>query len=45
MIFLYKRNKKKHNMYVIKRSGEKETVQFDKITNRLNKLLYNGLDK
>lgn len=32
-------------MYVIKRSGDKEKVQFDKITNRLNKLLYNDLDK
>jgi len=32
-------------MYVIKRSGSKENVQFDKITSRLQKLLYGGLDK
>jgi ribonucleotide reductase alpha subunit len=32
-------------MYVVKRSGNKESVQFDKITNRLVKLLYGGLEK
>lgn len=32
-------------MFVIKRSGNKENVQFDKITSRLQKLLYGGLDK
>ena len=32
-------------MYVVKRSGNKESVQFDKITNRLEKLLYGGLEK
>ncbi len=32
-------------MYVIKRSGEKEIVQFDKVTNRLRKLLYGGLEE
>ena len=32
-------------MFVIKRSGIKENVQFDKITSRLQKLLYGGLDK
>ena len=32
-------------MFVIKRSGNKENVQFDKITSRLQKLLYSGLDK
>lgn len=32
-------------MYVIKRSGLKENVQFDKITSRLQKLLYGGLDE
>lgn len=32
-------------MYVVKRSGNKESVQFDKITNRLVKLLYGSLEK
>jgi ribonucleoside-diphosphate reductase alpha subunit len=32
-------------MFVIKRSGDKENVQFDKITSRLQKLLYGGLNK
>ena len=32
-------------MFVIKRSGIKENVQFDKITSRLQKLLYGGLEK
>lgn len=32
------------NMYVIKRSGENEKVHFDKITIRLRKLLYGGLE-
>lgn len=32
-------------MFVIKRDGKKEPVHFDKITKRLSKLLYDGLDK
>jgi ribonucleoside-diphosphate reductase alpha subunit len=32
--------KKHEHMYVIKRNGDKENVRFDKITNRIEKLLY-----
>lgn len=32
-------------MYVIKRSGIHEPIHFDKITRRISKLLYGGLDK
>lgn len=32
--------KKKESMHVIKRDGRKENVRFDKITNRIQKLLY-----
>jgi ribonucleoside-diphosphate reductase alpha chain len=33
-------NKKSEPMYVIKRNGNKEVIRFDKITNRIQKLLY-----
>lgn len=32
-------------MHVIKRSGKKEAIHFDKITNRISKLMYDGLEK
>jgi hypothetical protein len=41
--FINKNQKKKQQMFVVKRDGRKETVHFDKITSRINKLCY-GLD-
>lgn len=36
----YNMNQKPQSMFVIKRNGEKENVLFDKITNRIKKLMY-----
>jgi ribonucleotide reductase alpha subunit len=36
----YNMNQKAQSMFVIKRNGDKENVLFDKITNRIKKLMY-----